>query len=45
MSKILAVDDEPEILKIIKHALQKDGHEVTVISDPAQIPLDALCLT
>lgn len=42
MSKILAVDDEPEILKIIKHALQKDGHEVTVISDPAQIPLDAL---
>lgn len=42
MSKILAVDDEPEILKIIKQALQKDGHEVAVFSEPKQIPLESL---
>ena len=42
MSKILVVDDEEEILKIIKRALQKDGHEVTVISDPEQIRLESL---
>lgn len=32
-AKILAVDDETGILKIIRRALEKDGHEVTVLSE------------
>ena len=33
MAKILAIDDEEEILLLIKRALEKEGHEVTCISD------------
>lgn len=34
MANILAVDDETAILKMIQRILCKDGHQVTIISDP-----------
>lgn len=37
MAKILAVDDEKAVLALIKNILQKDGHVVTVVSDPDKI--------
>jgi sigma-B regulation protein RsbU (phosphoserine phosphatase) len=33
MSRILVIDDDPTILKIIQRALQHQGHEVTVASN------------
>jgi phosphoserine phosphatase RsbU/P len=33
MSKILVIDDDPTILKIIQRALQHQGHEVTVAAN------------
>ncbi|RDU24218.1 response regulator transcription factor [Anaerosacchariphilus polymeriproducens] len=33
MARILAVDDEKEILEIIRKALEKDGHEVVLCKD------------
>lgn len=37
MINILAVDDEEEILKIIKKALEKEGYAVTAVSDPEAV--------
>ena len=37
MANILAVDDETAILKMIERILSKDGHYVTVISDPTTL--------
>ena len=37
MASILAVDDEPNILEMIKNILSKDGHYVTGISNPESI--------
>lgn len=37
MIKILAVDDEEHILRLIKNALSKEGYQVTTISDPLEI--------
>lgn len=37
MTKILAVDDKKEILKLIKHALEKEGYEVTAVEDPDKV--------
>lgn len=37
MIKILAVDDEERILKLIRNALEKEGYEVDVVSDPLRI--------
>lgn len=34
MTRILAVDDDEQILKLIRNALLKEGYEVTVLSDP-----------
>lgn len=34
MAKILAVDDDKQILKLIRNALSKEGYDVTVLSDP-----------
>lgn len=42
MAKILAVDDDKEILKIIKKALEKEKHVVTVYSDTAELKKDTL---
>lgn len=36
-AKILAVDDEAGILRLLKRALEKDGLEVDTVSDPVQI--------
>ena len=37
MIKILAVDDEEHILRLIKNALSKEGYQVTTNSDPLEI--------
>lgn len=37
MANILAVDDEPDILKMIQRILSKDGHYVEILSNPAGI--------
>lgn len=34
MANILAIDDEEAILKIIKSALEKEGHSVATVTDP-----------
>ena len=36
MARILIVDDDPQINELIKLALVRDGHEVTVAGDGAQ---------
>lgn len=33
MARILAIDDDPGILTLLKNALQKDGYEVTCVSE------------
>jgi DNA-binding response OmpR family regulator len=35
--RILAVDDEERILRLIRNALEKEGYEVTAVSDPLKI--------
>ena len=37
MIRILAVDDEERILRLIRNALEKEGYEVTAVSDPLEI--------
>lgn len=37
MGKILVVDDDIDMLNLIKTALQKDGHQVDVESDPTAV--------
>ncbi|MFC3746246.1 response regulator transcription factor [Paenibacillus sp. GCM10012306] len=37
MARILAVDDEPGILMLIRNILIKDGHHVTAISRPEEV--------
>lgn len=36
MVKILAVDDDRQILKLIRNALAKEGYDVTMLSDPTE---------
>lgn len=43
MIKILAVDDEEHILRLIKNALAKEGYQVTTVADP--FALEALKLS
>lgn len=40
MAKILAVDDEPEILALIQEALEKDHHLVTIALGAGQVNAD-----
>ena len=42
MANILAVDDEEMILQLLKNALQKDGHTVSVYHSAGQVPLDTV---
>jgi len=42
VANILAVDDEPDILALIKRALEKDSHLVTTAESPDQINLKTL---
>ncbi|MGO5053886.1 response regulator transcription factor [Lachnospiraceae bacterium LCP25S3_G4] len=37
MSKILAVDDEKEILNLIRNTLRKDGHDVTCVQSMEEL--------
>src|SRR3712207_8143747 len=37
LGKILAIDDEHNILILIRNALKKDGHEVIGVSNPKEI--------
>jgi CheY-like chemotaxis protein len=40
MSRIMVVDDEPDILKLVKKVLERDGHEVlTAISGPMALKI------
>lgn len=42
MAMVLAVDDEPAILELIKNGLQRAGHSVTGYTSAEQVPLDKL---
>lgn len=42
MAMILVVDDETQIVELIKNGLQKDGHIVTGYTSTDQVPLDKL---
>lgn len=42
MAKILAIDDEPDILALIKDSLQKDDHVVTAAQSADEVIPDAL---
>lgn len=42
MCKILVIDDEPDILALVKNALQKDGHLVTTAESPEKVELSSL---
>ena len=42
MIRILAVDDEKGILRLIKNALEKEGYEVTAVEHPDQVSRLAL---
>ena len=40
MAKILVIDDEEDILILIKNVLLKDKHSVTTVSSAKDIPLN-----
>lgn len=42
MIRILAVDDDSEILLLMKRALEKEGYEVDTVEDPERLDMDAL---
>ncbi len=42
MANILVIDDEPDILILIKRTLEKDLHHVTIADSPDQIDLKSL---
>lgn len=38
MANILAVDDEPAVVALLRNILQKDGHVVTTCTDSTEVP-------
>ncbi|MFU0825829.1 MAG: response regulator [Clostridium sp.] len=42
MARILVIDDEPDILALVKNALQKDNHLVTTEESPEKIDISSL---
>lgn len=40
MAKLLVIDDDPDMLKLIRKTLEKDGHQVDVETDPAPLHPD-----
>jgi DNA-binding response OmpR family regulator len=40
MAKILVIDDEEDILVLVKNVLGKDGHVVTIVNNPKKILLN-----
>ena len=43
MAKILAVDDDKRILKLIKNALEINHHEVSTLQNAENVPLEDFC--
>lgn len=44
MAQILVVDDDKAILDMVENILNKDGHQITKISDPEKIDVEKLQL-
>lgn len=42
MARILAIDDEPDILALIQNALAQDGHEVMAVLKAEQVKTDSI---
>jgi two-component system, OmpR family, lantibiotic biosynthesis response regulator NisR/SpaR len=42
LARILVIDDEPDILALVKNALQKDNHLVTTEESPEKIDISSL---
>ncbi|WP_228765736.1 response regulator transcription factor [Bombilactobacillus apium] len=42
MTHILVIDDDPDILAIIKIGLTKDGHQVVTCAQPQELQLDQI---
>ena len=42
MAKILAIDDEPDILALIKNSLRKDGHIVATVEGTDEVEFSTL---
>ncbi len=42
MARILVIDDEPDILVLVKKALQKDGHLVSTVESPDKMDVNSL---
>ena len=42
MTEILAIDDDREILAVIKKALLREGYQVTALEDPLQLDEEKL---
>lgn len=42
MAKIIAIDDEREILNVIKKGLEKDGHEVSICESAAAVNINTI---
>ena len=40
MTEILAIDDDREILAVIKKALLREGYQVTALEDPLQLEVE-----
>ena len=36
MTRVLIVDDEPDILRLVEHRLRRDGHEVVAAASAAE---------
>ena len=37
MIRILAVDDDEQILRLIRNALMREGYDVTALADPIEV--------
>ena len=44
MAQILVVDDDKAILDMVENILNKDGHQITKVSDPEKIDVEKLQL-
>ena len=42
MTRILVIDDDRGILRLIERTLQKEGYDVTTVEDPEKLEMDHL---
>ena len=42
MTRILVIDDDRGILRLIERTLQKEGYDVTTVEDPEKLETDHL---